>query len=154
MVTSEIRDSPSLAFRYTVLATMFSNSINSSLIRFARPNRVREEAASWSTMAGELELDLDLAKDVRSLSRFSLRGIDYPAGLQRTSSHLRPRDTSRVHDPSPFTRDQRENPSASGSGLGGGLILDLAIPRGFRITARSKRNVPSAIARALTRQRN
>ncbi|KAH0952874.1 hypothetical protein HN011_004472 [Eciton burchellii] len=91
---------------------MFSNSINSSLIRFARPNRVREEEASWSmtTMAGELELDR--TEHVRSQSRFSLRGIDHPVGS--CSSHLQPRDTTRVHDLSPFVRDQREreNPSA------------------------------------------
>jgi len=111
---------------------MFSNSINSSLIRFARPNRVREEGASWSTttMAGDVgELELDRTEHVRSLSRFSLRGIDYPAGL--CSSHLRPRDTSRVHDPSPFARDQREreNPSASQVNLdpdASGLLLDPA----------------------------
>jgi len=49
MATQAKRDSPSLAFRYTVFATMFSNSINSSLIGFARPNRVGEEEASWLT---------------------------------------------------------------------------------------------------------
>jgi hypothetical protein len=134
----EIPDSPSLAFRYTVLATMFSNSINSSLIRFARPNRVREEEASWSmtTMAGELELDR--TEHVRSQSRFSLRGIDHPVGS--CSSHLQPRDTTRVHDLSPFVRDQREreNPSAFHVNLDSDLEAvwsrDFARPR---ITARS-----------------
>jgi len=91
---------------------MFSNSINSSLIRFARPNRVREEEASWSmtTMAGELELDR--TEHVRSQSRFSLRGIDHPVGS--CSSHLQPRDTTRVHDLSPFVRDQRETKRSNG----------------------------------------
>lgn len=122
MRRENIRDSPSRAFRYTVFATMFSNSINSSLIGLARPNRVGEDGSSWSTTtsAGDVgggrygddgELELDRAEHVRVLSREkSLHGVDHPAGgLCETSSHLRPRDTTRVHDPSsPFTEDQRE----------------------------------------------
>lgn len=78
MVAQTKRDSPSLAFRYTVFATMFSNSINSSLIGFARPNRVGEEEASWSTSVGDVGggrgggREIDCEEYVRFLSH----GVD------------------------------------------------------------------------------
>jgi len=118
-------------------------------------------------MAGDVgELELDRTEHVRSLSRISLRGIDYPAGL--CSSHLRPRDTSRVHDQSPFARDQREreNPSASRVNLdpdGSGLILDPARDSARLRDETARRAIIAdrdvfvefrAIVRTATRQRN
>lgn len=99
MATQVKRDSPSLAFRYTVFATMFSNSINSSLIGFARPNRVGEEEASWSTAT--LAGDVDRGEHVRLLSH-RVNGT-----CIRQTPICVPADAAGVHDRSPFTEDQR-----------------------------------------------
>jgi len=100
MATQAKRDSPSLAFRYTVFATMFSNSINSSLIGFARLNRVREEEASWLTVTSLGNVgggrgggrEVDRGEHVRLLSH----------GVDRTSIRQAPicvpADTTEIHN--------------------------------------------------------
>lgn len=85
-----------------MFATMFSNSINSSLIEFTRPSQRRE---TWRATCkrGERSVGGE-RKSGRRLVRFS--GVDHPVGHRQASSqHLRPQDTTRAGR-SPFAEDQ------------------------------------------------
>lgn len=95
------RDLPSLAFRYTVFATMFSNSINSSLGEFGRPNRVGEETLSVGDVGGGRGggREVDRGEYVR-LSH----GVD---GTPIRAPICVPADANGIHGRSPFPQDQR-----------------------------------------------
>lgn len=87
---------------------MFSNSINSSLIGFARPNRVGEQA-SWSmaTSVGDVGggrgsgREVDRGEHVRLLSH----GVD--GTCIRQAPICVPADTTEVHNRSPFKEARR-----------------------------------------------
>lgn len=115
--------SPSLALRYTVFATMFSNSINSSLIEFTRPSGRRE---AWRATSRRRESVGDERKSGR-LVRFS--GVDHPVGHRQASSHLRPQDTTRAGR-SPLDEDQGQQEGRRGK------LLDDLLERGFEVRGR------------------
>lgn len=102
MAIQRKRNSPSLAFRYTVFATMFSNSINSSLGEFGRSNRVgEEETLSVGDVGGGRGggREVDRGEYVR-LSH----GVD---GTPIRAPICVPADADGIHGRSPFSEDQR-----------------------------------------------
>lgn len=88
---------------------MFSNSINSSLIGFARPNRVGEEEASWSTATsvGDVGGGRGGGREVGrgEYARFLSHGVD-ETPIRQTPICV-PAGTTGVHDRSPAPEDQR-----------------------------------------------
>jgi len=110
VITQVKRDSPSLAFRYTVFATMFSNSINSSLIGFLWPNRMGEEEALWSmvTSVSDVGGERDGSREVDRWEHVRLLSHGVDGTSIRQAPICVPADTTGVYNRSPFREDQME----------------------------------------------